>query len=114
MYTLQGAFRAIANFDTDGGSANAILTAYNDNDIFIAKYGPTEVTYTFTGNGDWDIPSNWLNNNMPPDTITTGQHIIINPALNGACILNKPLTVRLGGKITVEANAKFEIKQNIN
>ena len=110
---LTGAFEGIVNFDKDKGSANGILTASNASDIFIAKYGPTlVVTYTFTGNGDWDIPSNWLNNNMPPDTITAGQHIIINPALNGACILNKPLTVRLGGKITVEANAKFEIKQN--
>jgi hypothetical protein len=110
---VTGAFAGIANFDKDGGSANAILTAYNASDIFIAKYDPTLlVTYTFTGNGNWDIPSNWLNNKVPPDTITAGQHIIINPVLNGACILNKPLTVRLGGKITVEANAKFEIKQH--
>jgi hypothetical protein len=110
---VTGVFGGIANFDKDGGSANGILTAYNGGDIFIVKYGPAvQVTYTFIGNGNWDIPSNWLDNNMPPDTITSGQHIIINPALNGACILNKPLTVRLGGKLTVEANAKFEIKQN--
>ena len=49
---------------------------------------PAAATYTFTGNGNWNVPSNWSNNSIPPAVLTGNAMIIINPAGTGECILN--------------------------
>lgn len=52
------------------------------------------VIYTFTGNGNWDVVSNWDANGIPPVDITPGSEIRINSTITGAkCILNVPYTV---------------------
>jgi hypothetical protein len=50
--------------------------------------------YTFIGNGNWDEPSNWENNLIPPADIAPGSEIRINSQIPGAkCILNVPYEI---------------------
>jgi hypothetical protein len=50
--------------------------------------------YTFIGNGNWDEPSNWENNLIPPADIAPGSEIRINSPIPGAkCILNVPYEI---------------------
>jgi hypothetical protein len=57
-------------------------------------------TYVFTGTGNWDIPSNWEGNLVPPTILPMGSEIIVNPA-SGVCILNVPQYLSAGSKLTV-------------
>ena len=61
--------------------------------------------YTFTGDGNWDVPGNWANNKIPPATLPAGDEVIIDPITNGHCILNISQHISLGAKLTV-ANGK--------
>lgn len=59
------------------------------------------VTYTFTGDGNWNNPSNWENNLIPPQPTNLGSEIIINNILGGQCLLNIPYTVTPGTSLTI-------------
>lgn len=67
------------------------------------------VVYTFTGNGNWNDPSNWSNNAMPPSTITAGSQIIIDPVTGGACILNISYALSSDATLTVNPDKEFII-----
>ncbi len=82
----------------------------NSNPITLEKLEPI---YRFTGNGNWDIPSNWLNSKMPPKHVLHCAEIIIDPAGNGECILNTAQVVAPGAKITVMAGKKFTVIGNV-
>ncbi|MEO5892299.1 MAG: hypothetical protein ABIQ31_18775 [Ferruginibacter sp.] len=69
--------------------------------------------YTFIGNGNFDVPGNWLNGQVPPGILLEGNEIIIDPAGTGACVLNVPLTIKPGAKLTVRANKKLQINGNL-
>ena len=71
-----------------------------------ANYSPGSVldlpvTYTFTGNGNWDNPANWENNLVPPQPTNLGSEIIINNITGGQCLLNIPYTVTPGTSLTI-------------
>lgn len=71
-----------------------------------ANYSPDSVqdlpvTYTFTGNGNWDNPANWENNLVPPQPTNLGSEIIINNISGGQCLLNIPYTVTPGTSLTI-------------
>lgn len=68
-----------------------------------------EGIYRFIGNGNWDIASNWQNNNIPPSTLPSCYEIIIDPQINGECILNVPQIISAGAKLTVKENKMFRI-----
>ena len=70
-------------------------------------------TYAFTGNGNWDLPSNWSNSMVPPATLNAGSEIIINPAAGGNCILNIVYTVSKGAKLTVNTGKNFVVAGNL-
>lgn len=72
------------------------------------------VVYTFTGNGNWDVPSNWINNKIPPSTITAGSQIIIDPAPGGACLLNVPYTLSSDATLTVGTNKELIILDSLS
>ncbi len=74
------------------------------------KYG---CSYTFTGNGNWNIASNWANNLIPPTELKYNCSIIINPLPGGECILNVPQTITTSTQIRVAQNAKFKIMGNL-
>jgi parallel beta-helix repeat protein len=71
------------------------------------------VQYTFTGNGNWNVPANWQTGLMPPTVLTTGSSIIINPIVGGECILNMSQTLMSGTTITVNNNAKLRLPKNL-
>jgi hypothetical protein len=70
-------------------------------------------SFIFIGNGNWDEANNWLNNTIPPATLPSCYEIIIDPQVDGECILNVPQTVSAGGKLTVKAGKKFRILSNL-
>lgn len=69
--------------------------------------------YTFIGNGLWTLASNWSNNLIPPDNLPAGQQIIINPQLDGECILNRAQTISPGATLTVQPGKLFTIQGNL-
>ena len=66
-------------------------------------------TYIFTGNGNWTIPSNWNNNEIPPYILPNGYEILINPTGTCECVLNVPQTIEQGAKITVLPGKKLKV-----
>lgn len=70
-------------------------------------------TYTFTGNGDWGLSSNWQNGIVPPSTIPAGSIIIINGnAVDHNELYGLPadvsLTISSGASISFNLDKTFE------
>jgi hypothetical protein len=61
--------------------------------LFQIAASSAPVSYTFIGNGNWNVASNWFNNMMPPANLTGGEQIVIDPAADGECILNVTQTI---------------------
>lgn len=66
-------------------------------------------TYTFVGDGKWDVPSNWFNNQIPPASLPNGSHIIIDPVTNGKCLLNTIQVIEQGATIEVKSGKVFQV-----
>ncbi len=71
------------------------------------------VTYTFIGNGNWNVPSNWQSANMPPAVLTTGSQIVIDALASGECFLNVTQTLMTGSTLTVNANKKLRVPNKL-
>lgn len=71
------------------------------------------IGYTFTGNGDWGNAANWSNNTIPPAVLPPGAEIIIDPSLNGECVLSATQTVSAGAKFLVKQGKNFRITGNL-
>lgn len=96
--------------ETEDGELYAV--SLNAGTVYrITSDGP--LAYTFTGDGNWDIASNWSNSTIPPASLPAGAEIIIDPAGNGECILNVPQTVLSGAKLSVQKNKKFRVNGNL-
>ena len=67
------------------------------------------ITYTFTGNGNWDEASNWSNNKIPPATLPVFSKIIIDHTDGGQCILNVSQNVASGASLTVNAGKNLVV-----
>lgn len=82
----------------------------NINDFYRTGSGssvpPVSGTYTFTGNGSWDVASNWLNNQIPPANLSGGE-IIIDPVAGGECLVSGAKTLAPGVKLTIKSNKKL-------
>lgn len=71
-------------------------------------------TYTFTGNGNWSNPANWSNNTVPPAVVTgSNVSIVIDPPINGECVLDVPLTISNSASLTVKDGKKFRVLSSI-
>lgn len=69
--------------------------------------------FVFNGSGNFNVNGNWDNNIAPPNNILNkGDEIIIDPA-SGECILNVPLTIMKGAKITVAPGKKLILNNNV-
>ena len=66
-------------------------------------------TYTFTGNGAWNVATNWSNNAIPPATLPSGSTILIDPVASGECVLSTVQRVSAGATFTIKAGKKFRI-----
>ena len=80
---------------------------YNGTTTQSTYFGVNEIGYTFTGNGDWNISTNWSNNTIPPVLLPPGSEILINPVAGGECDMNGLQTISSGAKITVLSGKKL-------
>ncbi len=94
----------------------------NSTDVYAAKIaangslvGPTvSITYTFHGNGNWDVASNWSNSSIPPASLPSGSSIVINPSAGGQCVLNVAQTISSGATLTVQTGKKLVVQGALN
>jgi uncharacterized repeat protein (TIGR01451 family) len=93
---------------------SATLENYID-DATVTISGATaqKITYTFTGNGNWDDPANWSGNKIPPATLPVFSTIIIDHADGGQCVLNVSQNIATGASIIVNAGKSFVIPGNL-
>ena len=75
--------------------------------LLIVTKSNAQTVFTFYGNGNWNIASNWSGNSIPPSIVPDGYEIIISPQAGGSCISNVPLTILTGARITVSPGANF-------
>ena len=96
----------------DGNNFYIITDSWDgvNNKILKFSYAPT--VYTFIGSGNWNVASNWTNNQVPPSQLPAGSEIIVDPVA-GNCILNIPVTIMHGGKISVKAGKSFVVQGNL-
>ena len=100
-----------------GNSAYGVALAFSPFDNLLwAKMDSLDYhcSYTFTGNGNWNVASNWANNLLPPANLQKQAFIKISPIAGGECVLNVPQTVADGSQLIVPANVKFRIQGNLN
>ncbi len=83
--------------------------AYNGQPPLSTYFAVNTMGYTFTGNGNWDVATNWTNNAVPPAVLPAGNEIIINPVAGGECILNSPQTISSTAKITIVSGKSLRI-----
>ncbi len=99
----------------DGGSLSNWGLNFNASTttgcIFTAT--PLATVYTFTGNGNWNVASNWASNTVPPNPLPAGQSIIIDHADGGNCILNVSQTISAGASLTVQTGRNLLIPGNL-
>ncbi len=67
--------------------------------------------YTFNGDGNWNIRSNWLNGKMPLTTLMAPKEIIVNPS--GIARLNVKQTIKPGAKLTVKQFRQLVIQGSL-
>ena len=75
---------------------------------------PLSATYTFNGNGNWSLASNWKNNNKPPAILSGNAIILIDPAGNGECVADTPQQVTNGAVFKIVPGKKFRLTGNLN
>jgi uncharacterized protein (TIGR02145 family) len=63
--------------------------------------------YTFTGKGNWSDTANWVNNIVPPDTLTEGSFIYISPAEGDTCFLDRPQVIGPDASLVISTGAQF-------
>lgn len=68
--------------------------------------------YTFIGNGNYTLSSNWQNNRIPPNPVPSGVEVAIDNQPN-ECILNTPIRFLSGSKLIVSQNAKLRLLENL-
>lgn len=82
-------------------------------DSFVVNYTEPCTTYIFNGDGNWDIVNNWGNHSVPPDTLVAGSKIIIDPVVNGECILNKIQYIAPGAILIISDDKKLLVPENL-
>ncbi len=73
----------------------------------------SSVVYKFTGNGNWDVAANWFNNTVPPPVLAGNEQIIIDPVVNGECVLNVLQQVSNNVKVIVKTGKNFRVMANL-
>lgn len=93
---------------------SATLENYiDDATVVISGATAQHITYTFTGNGNWDNPANWSGNKVPPATLPVFSSIIIDHIDGGQCVLNVSQNIATGASIIVNAGKSFVIPGNL-
>ncbi|UEG48895.1 right-handed parallel beta-helix repeat-containing protein [Ferruginibacter lapsinanis] len=76
-------------------------------------YSSPLVIYTFIGNGNWNVAANWINNTIPPTTLSGNELIIIDPIANGECILNVEQHVENNSQLIINSGKKIKVSNMI-
>jgi PKD repeat protein len=99
------------------GTYNVQLIAFNgplaDTFSLPVTVSPVNVTFTFTGNGNWSNAANWISNAVPPLNLPASNTIIINPVTGGQCILDVSQQVAAGSTFIVNSGKKITIPGNL-
>ncbi|MGG9971707.1 right-handed parallel beta-helix repeat-containing protein [Ferruginibacter sp. SUN002] len=66
-------------------------------------------TYTFIGNGDWDVSDNWMDGFIPPVYTPVNSIVTIDPIVSGECILNKEQHIADNAQLIVVSGKKLRI-----
>ena len=96
-----------------GNAANGTGSSAGDYIYAATKTVNLVITYTFTGNGNWDNAANWSNNTIPPPTITGTAMIVIDPPADGECVLNVEQHIGTGTNLVVKTGKRFRIAGNL-
>jgi hypothetical protein len=83
----------------------------DNNAIFTNGYVTTPYNYTFIGNGNWTVATNWQNGLMPPTILSGCAKITINPS--GNCVLNTLQTVTGGAQCIVVTGKTLKLLTNL-
>ena len=110
------------NLTAFAGQQNVIIAFQNingyGNQLYIDNVNITgtlaSTIYKFTGNGNWDVASNWLNNTIPPAVLSGNAEIIIDPLVTGECVLNIVQQVNSPARLTVKLGKKFRVTGNLD
>jgi hypothetical protein len=65
--------------------------------------------FRFVGNGSYKDAANWKDGIRPPAVLPSGSEIIIDPAGDGECIMDKLQDVKPGGKFTIAPGKKIKL-----
>lgn len=65
--------------------------------------------FNFIGNGNWSNPANWQSGVVPPNTVSSGFTININPVDGGEAVLDIPLNVLPGAVINIANGKKLRV-----
>ncbi len=87
--------------------------SYNGQPALSTYFAVNTTGYTFTGNGNWNVVTNWNNNAVPPAVLPAGNEIIINPVAGGECILNSFQTISSTAKITIISGKSLRVLGNL-
>ena len=68
--------------------------------------------FTFTGNGNWNTASNWVDNLVGPTNVPDGIEVIINPS--GQCTQTGDITTQPLGKVMVRTGKTLNLNGNLN
>jgi Pregnancy-associated plasma protein-A len=101
-----------------GGDMRLMIRCTNryGNNMFLDNinfYKKTPHIYRFTGNGNWNLASNWSENIIPPSVLPISDMIIIDPTAGGECLLNVGITVSSAANITVMAGKRLRLLGNL-
>ena len=86
----------------------------DDATVTISGATAQNITYTFTGNGNWSNPANWSNNLVPPATLPVFSTIIIDHVAGGQCILNVTQNLATGAGLIVKTGKNLVIPGLLN
>ncbi len=103
----------------NGASSSSVLLRVSSSadanvfDLSDAFFSIKPLTYTFTGTGNWSIPSNWANSAVPPLTAPACSEVVIDNQAGGECILNVSQVMPVGTKLTVKPGKKLTVPGNL-
>ncbi|MFT3680576.1 MAG: right-handed parallel beta-helix repeat-containing protein [Ferruginibacter sp.] len=78
------------------------------------EYYAASTGYIFIGNGYWSESSNWSNSLKPPALLTGNAKIIVDPVINGECILNVEQHITGGAQLTIQPDKKFIVNGSVS
>lgn len=97
-----------------GNAANGNNNAFQDYIYRNTSVATLKQVYTFTGTGDWNISTNWLNSLVPPNPVSGNAEVNIDPLPGGECVLSGNQHISNTAKLIVKAGKALRITGSLN